>query len=419
MHRRDVEFHNDQGELLRGDLYLPLEAPRAWVIFAHCFTCAANWKAPVRIARALCRRNYAVLAFDFTGLGRSEGEFAETNFTTNVGDLVAAARWLETAQGSAPALLVGHSLGGAAALAAAADIDSVRAVATIAAPSRASHVANLLEEGAREEIERTGEGRVRIGGRPFTIRKQLLEDIERHDVPSNLGALRRALLVMHSPADDVVSIDEAAEIFVHALHPKSFVSLDGADHLLSRERDAEYAASVLAAWASRYVGGETEAAEAAGAGGAAAAGGAGEGAAIAATGATGFATEIVAAGHELVADEPVSLGGSDLGPTPYGLLSAALASCTSMTLQMYARRKGLALGTARVSVRHSRIHASDCAGCETREGKVDRFERELTLTGDLDEAARQRLAEIADRCPVHRTLQREVLIETVLADGER
>lgn len=406
MRKREVEFENDRGDVLHGDLYVPLKTPRAYVLFAHCFTCAANWKAPVRIARALCREGFAVLAFDFTGLGRSGGDFADTNFTTNVADLLAAARYLETAEGSGPALIVGHSLGGAAAIAASDDIASIRAVVTIAAPSTASHAAELLA-GARAEIEATGEGVVDIGGRPFRIKKQLLEDLERHDVPRNLARGGRALLVMHSPVDDVVPIDEASSIFVGAVHPKSFVSLDDADHLLSRERDAEYAAAVLSAWASRYVGGERGARvsrrETGGRD------------VVAQTGATGFATEVDAAGFELLADEPVAVGGSDLGPTPYDLLSAALATCTSMTLQMYARRKGLSLDTATVRVRHSRIHAEDCESCATREGKIDRFERELRLAGELTDAERRRLLEIADRCPVHRTLREEVLIETSVA----
>jgi uncharacterized OsmC-like protein/alpha-beta hydrolase superfamily lysophospholipase len=408
MRKKEVTFPNGNGDVLHGDLYVPVQSPRAYVLFAHCFTCAANWKAPVRIARALCHDGYAVLAFDFTGLGRSGGEFADTNFTTNVSDLAAAARHLESSEGAGPALLVGHSLGGAAALAAADDIASVKAVVTIAAPSRASHVADLLE-GARDDIESTGEGVVDIGGRPFKIKKQFLDDLERHDVPKNLKRMRSALLVMHSPLDEIVSIDEAGEIFLQAAHPKSFVSLDDADHLLSREPDAQYAAAVLAAWASRYVGGERRER--------AVLDDAGQ-AVVAMTGSTGFATEVSAAGHELIADEPVSVGGSDLGPTPYGLLAAALASCTSMTLQMYAQRKGLGLDSATVSVRHSRIHAEDCETCDTREGKIDRFDRELRLGGDLDDAARQRLREIADRCPIHRTLEGEVLIETVLADDD-
>lgn len=408
MRKQSVRFANERGETLQGDLYLPVHRPRAFVLFAHCFTCAANWKAPVRIARALCNDGFAVLAFDFTGLGRSEGEFAETNLTTNVADLLAAARYIESAHGDGPQLLVGHSLGGAAALAAADRIDGLKGVVTIGAPSEASHVTHLLGD-AVEEIEAKGEALVNIGGRSFPITKQLIDDLEAHSVPRNLSALRRALLIMHSPVDDVVAVSNAEEIFREAPYPKSFVSLDGADHLLSGERDAQHAAGVLAAWANRYV---DDAATAAGAETADEA----EHAVSAETGPDGFATGVDAAGHRLIVDEPAALGGSDLGPTPYELLAAALASCSSMTMQMYARRKGLALERASVRVRHSRVHAEDCETCETRDARIDRFDKEISLAGDLDEAARRRLLEIADRCPVHRTLKGEVLIETVSAD---
>ena len=406
MRKQTVRFSNDRGDALLGDLYEPVGEARASVLFAHCFTCAANWKATVRIARALASNGFAVLAFDFTGLGRSEGEFADTNFTTNVADLVAAARYLERAQGEGPAIVVGHSLGGTAALAAATEIASAKAVVTIAAPSSAAHVEHLLA-GGRDEIESAGEAVVDIGGRPFRIKQQLLHDLERQSVPANLRALRRALLVMHSPRDEIVPIAEATEIFSAALHPKSFVSLGDADHLLNNEADADYAAVVLAAWASRYV--DTAHASAA-------TDRTPDGAVVARTGAGGFLTEIDAAGHALVADEPVAVGGGNQGPTPYGLLAAALASCTSMTLQMYARRKGWPLEEASVSVRHSRVHAQDCEGCpQEPNAKIDRFDREVSVTGMLDAAARERLLEIAHRCPVHRTLEGKVVIETTLA----
>ena len=407
MRKQAVRFHNDQGDELHGDLYRPSRDPLAYAVFAHCFTCAANFKAPVRIARALCREGFATLAFDFTGLGRSGGEFAETNFTTNIADLVAAARYLKDVHGTGPAVLAGHSLGGTAALAAAADVDSCKAVVTIGAPSSASRIARLLE-GARQQIESAGEGVVDIGGRPFRIKKQLLEDIERHGDPQRLEHLHRALLIMHSPADAIVPVTDASEIFERASHPKSFVSLDDADHLLSRESDAEYVASVLGAWARRYLD----------AGAASASDEEGDGAVVAGTGASEFFTTIRAGRHELAADEPVRLGGSDQGPTPYDLVSAGLASCTSMTLQLYARRKGLALETATVRVRHSRVHAEDCEECETGSPKIDRFDRELLLEGDLDEAARRRLLEIAERCPVHRTLEAEAVIETTLTEPQ-
>jgi len=399
-----VEFQNRAGETLRGHLHWPMQNSRAFVLFAHCFTCTANIKAALAITRALVHEGFAVLRFDFTGLGASEGDFADTNFSTNVSDLIAAADYLASKH-RAPEILVGHSLGGTAVLAAAPDIESSRAVATIGAPAQAAHVANLLG-GSREALDTVGEATVDIGGRPFRVKKQFLDDLEQHGLPGTLNRLRKALLVMHAPLDAIVPIDNAGEIFGHALHPKSFVSLDDADHLLSREADARYAATVLAGWASRYIGAaeQDEALEST------------PGMVIARTGPAGFLTEISAAGHALIADEPASVGGEDAGPSPYDLLSGALASCTSMTLQMYARRKSLELTNVTVRVQHSKIHASDCENCETQTGRIDQFTRVIALDGNLDNAARQRLLEIADRCPVHQTLTRDVEILTQLAD---
>lgn len=400
MAKRKVQFENDQGHRLDGDIYLPAGRVRATALFAHCFTCTANVRAAVGIANALTELGFAVLTFDFTGLGDSEGEFADTNFSTNVADLIAAARFLADEYRAAD-LMIGHSLGGTAVLAAAPEVPSCRAVATIGAPAEAHHVAHLIAED-REEIERRGEAEVDIGGRPFKVKRQFLEDLERHSVAERLRGLGRALLVMHSPRDTIVSIDNAGTIFEHALHPKSFVSLDDADHLLSRAADAVYAARVLAAWATRFL--DLEAPPA-------------SDQVVSRTRQGGLVTALAARTHAWLADEPVEAGGTDLGPTPYELLGAALATCTSMTLQLYAERKGLALEEAVVGVRHDRIHATDCAECETKEGRIDRFERVITLTGELDEAARARLLEIADRCPVHRTLSGEIRIETRLGDG--
>lgn len=397
MSKRSVQFVNDQGLSLSGDLYAPAGRRRATALFAHCFTCTSDAKATVAIARALSQLGFAVLTFDFTGLGDSDGDFADSNFSTNVSDLVAAARFLNQTMGG-PDLMIGHSLGGTAVLAAAPNVEACRAVATIGAPADARHVTRLLG-GGRAALERDGEAEVKIGGRPFKIKRQLFDDLVRHGGLANLRALGRALLIMHSPRDTVVSIDNAAEIFEQALHPKSFVSLDDADHLLIRQRDARYAAHVLSAWAERFLE-DVEPTPVQGV--------------SASTDAGRLTTALAAGRHEWIADEPRDVGGDDLGPTPYDLLSAALASCTSMTLQLYARRKGLALDEARVHVAHDRMHAEDCAECETREGKIDRFTRRLVLLGSLDGAARQRLGEIADRCPVHRTLTREIRIETTL-----
>lgn len=404
MPAENVQFENARGEFLSGKLQLPdTGSPRACALFAHCFTCTKNIRAARTIADALCAEGIAVLRFDFAGLGQSEGEFADTNFSSNVSDLVAAAQYLE-ANLLAPELIIGHSLGGTAVLAAAPQIPSASVVATIGSPARASHVKHLFQHH-REEIETKGEATVNLAGRPFLIRRQFLDDLDKGGLPESLRSLRKALLVFHSPVDATVGIDNAGEIFSAAMHPKSFISLDKADHLLSRDEDARYVAKVLAAWAHKYIREEKPAAVSD------IEGSAGE--TVAQTSAGSLLTRISAAGHPLIADEPVSVGGTDSGPTPYDLLSASLAACTSMTLQMYARHKGLALESATVRVSHDRIHADDCASCKTTgSGKLDRFTRRITLEGSLTADERARMLEIADRCPVHRTLHSEVVVKT-------
>jgi uncharacterized OsmC-like protein/pimeloyl-ACP methyl ester carboxylesterase len=407
MREETVEFSNTRGNLLRGRVHVPLGDLRGFVLFAHCFTCSAASRAAVTIARALMHEGLGVLRFDFTGLGESQGDFATTTFSSNVEDLRAAAAFL-TDTYRAPSILVGHSLGGTAVLAAAPLIESCRAVVTIGAPAAATHVEGLLE-GAREQLETSDRARVNIGGRPFSVSREFLSDLKTQDLPDSVRGLRRALLIMHSPQDGIVSIDNAAEIFRHALHPKSFVSLDDADHLLSRAQDSRYAAQVLASWASRYLEDIAEPAVATGTAGADPRHADGV---RASTLAGGLATELVAGRFALQADEPEDLGGTDTGPTPYELLAGALASCTSMTLQMYAQRKQLALDEAQVRVRHTRVHAEDCADCESKTGRVERFERDILLRGELGTEQRQRLLEIADRCPVHRTLTGVIEIVT-------
>lgn len=404
-----LSFDNDHGETLAAHLDTPADgAPIAYALFAHCFTCSKNLRAVGHISRALCRRGIAVLRFDFTGLGESEGDFADTNFSSNVGDLVAAARFLE-AEYEAPAVLVGHSLGGAAVLLAAGQIESAKAVATIAAPADPAHVKNLLTE-ALEEIEGEGEAQVALAGRPFTIKKQFLRDLDAPNMHDAIRGLGRALLAFHGPLDNTVGIENATKIFKSAKHPKSFVSLDEADHLLSNEADAQYVGAVAAAWASRYVG-ESQAVQKATA--------ADDNRVTARTGPGGLRTEVVANGHALVADEPTDVpGGANTGPTPYDYLAAALGACTSMTLRMYADRKEWPLEEAITHVRHAKIYAEDCAHCDTQEGKLDRLERRVEATGDLTDEQRQRLVEIANKCPVHRTLEGEIDVVTSLADGE-
>jgi putative redox protein len=399
MPSRSIRFPAAQGHELAARLELPATTPRAYALFAHCFTCSKDSKGATYISQALAGRGIAVLRFDFTGLGMSGGDFADSNFSSNVGDLLAAANYLRE-QHQAPQLLVGHSLGGAAVLAAAHDIPEARAVSTIGSPYEPKHIAHLLRDG-KDQILTAGEAQVDIGGRPFTVRKQFLEDLERHDPAQTIGSLRKALLILHSPRDRIVDIGNAANIFMAARHPKSFVSLDDADHLLSRAEDAAYAAEVLAAWASRYLEQGTERVP---------------GVRVMEAGHGKFAQDILAGRHRLRADEPESAGGMDSGPSPYELLAAALGACTAMTIRMYAEHKKLPLEHVTVDLAHEKIHAADCAECETREGRIDRIERVITLEGDLDEAQRARLLEIANKCPVHRTLHSEVYIPTRLAD---
>jgi uncharacterized OsmC-like protein/alpha/beta superfamily hydrolase len=401
MRTERFDFPNARGQTLAALLHRPAGEPAAFALFAHCFTCGKDNLAAKRIAEALAERGIAVLRFDFTGLGASEGEFANTHFSSNIADLVAAADHLRRI-GRAPALLVGHSLGGAAVLAAAGQIPEARAVATIAAPSDPGHVTGLFKDQAAD-IRAEGEREVLLAGRPFRIRREFLDDVAEQNLLARVKELHKALLVLHSPIDDTVGIDNASQIFLAARHPKSFVSLADADHLLARRRDALYAANVIAAWAERYV----EAPPAV----------ASEDARVAVVSATGegkFQQSVAVGPHRFLADEPVAVGGMDSGPSPYDLLLASLGACTAMTLRLYADQKGLPLTGVSVTLTHAKIHAADCATCETKEGKIDRIERTIALEGSLDAAQRARLLEIADKCPVHRTLTSEVDIRTAL-----
>ncbi len=402
-----LNFEGATGEELAARLDLPEGTPRAYALFAHCFTCTKDIFAASRIAGGLADNGIAVLRFDFTGLGHSNGEFANTNFSSNVADLLKAADHLRKAY-EAPKLLVGHSLGGAAVLAAAPRVPEALAVATIGAPADPGHVQHLFQD-ARPEIEAKGEAEVLLAGRQFRIKKQFLEDIESHKLAEAIGSLRKALLVFHAPRDATVGIDNAGRIFAAAKHPKSFVSLDDADHLLTRKADGIYVANVLSAWATRYLDGEP-------AGKSMPALCAEPGTVVVQETGEGRFTQRIAAGkHLLSADEPPSVGGGDTGPTPYDLLLAGLGACTSMTLRLYAAHKKWPLERVTVTLRHDKIHAQDCADCETKEGRLDRIERRVAIDGPLDAAQRQRLLEIADKCPVHRTLESEVVVETALA----
>ena len=414
MRNEKVTFPGSAGTALAGRLDLPDAGPRAFALFAHCFTCSKDVLAASRIANALTGFGIAVLRFDFTGLGGSGGDFANTNFTSNVGDLVSAADYLREHH-QAPTILVGHSLGGAAVLAAAEHVPETRAVATIGAPAGTEHLLHLLSE-SRAEIEEKGEAEVCLASRPFRIRKQFLDDVSSQPQIERIQRLGVPLLVMHSPIDNTVGIDNARSIFEAARHPKSFVSLDGADHLLTRAADARFAASMLASWASRYL--DEGAAQAPDSSDSSAPAGIEQGVVVVSENGEGpYGQRITAGRHVLNADEPAPVG-QDTGPTPYDLLLAGLGACTSMTLRMYASRKQWPLESVTVTLRHSRIYAEDCADCATESGQLDRIDRVIRLEGALDAAQRRRLLEIADRCPVHRTLHSEVEVCTTIApDG--
>lgn len=401
MASKKVTFTGHDGSQLSASLELPARRPKAFALFAHCFTCGKDSVAAARISRALTEHGIAVLRFDFTGLGNSEGDFANTNFSSNVEDLVAAAAYLRQHH-QAPALLIGHSLGGAAVLAAARDIPESVAVATLAAPAEPDHVLQQFGTSSRDEISRTGEAVVSLAGRPFNIKRQFLDDLQDNRIDDSIANLGKALLVMHSPLDTQVGVDSASRIFLHAKHPKSFISLDKANHLLTRREDAEYAATVLAAWASHYLPMESVQPLPAGV------------VEVAASG-TGKFTQVVRSGrHVLAADEPTDVGGDDTGPGPYDYLLAGLGACTSMTLRLYADRKQIPLQGVSVRLQHARVHATDCDDCETTDGHIDEITRTLELSGELSEAQQADLLRIADRCPVHRTLENEIKVRTSL-----
>lgn len=396
-----LTFPGAQGDTLSARLERPVGPARAAALFAHCFTCSKDLKAIRRISRSLVEEGIAVFAFDFTGLGESEGSFADTNFSSNIEDLEAAARFMESEIG-APALLVGHSLGGAAVLAAAHRLESVRAVATIGAPSDLAHLVTTLEEAA-PELATASEAEITIAGRPFRIKRQLLDDLKEQRLIELVSTLGRPLMIFHSPVDETVSVDHAAVLYQAARHPKSFVSLDTADHLLlQKPEDAAFVGQVLAAWVKRYLppleddAPHRDLLDAV----------------VVESGPSGYATRIHAGRHHLWADEPVAVGGTDTGPNPYDLLLSALGACTTITLRMYADRKQWPLEGIRATLRHQKVHARDCEDCESETGYVDRIDQELTFLGPLDEAQRKRLLEIADKCPVHKTLHSEVVVDT-------
>ncbi len=401
---KKVEFVGSRGETLAARFDLPLAGkPRAYAIFAHCFTCSKDVLAASRISSGLANEGVATLRFDFTGLGHSDGEFANTNFSSNVDDLLAAADFL---RGSfqAPRLLVGHSLGGTAVLLAAAHIPEVRGLATIGAPASPIHVKKLFSSDL-DAIEKTGSANVIIAGRQFTIRKQFLEDLEAQDLSTSLGNLDSALLVLHSPTDATVDIENAAMIFQSAKHPKSFVSLDHADHLITQRADAEYAAEMIASWSKRYLPTEDEEKHE-------------DPSAIRLreSGLSKFAQDVQAGRHCLYADEPPSVGGKDLGPAPHDFVAIGLGACTAMTLRLYAEHKDIEVGTIGVDVEHGKLEGESTASKAATERRHHVFKLTIRVDGELDQDRRAKLLEIANKCPVHRTLDGPVRIETTIIE---
>ncbi len=398
-----IEFKGADGQTLSARLDKPTGQIRAYALFAHCFTCGKDIRGASAIAKALSKEGIAVLRFDFTGLGASEGEFANTNFTSNVQDLLAASRYMEETF-EAPQLLIGHSLGGTAVLAAASEIPSIRAIATIGAPSNTEHVTHHFKE-KEEEILEKGEAEIQLAGRPFKIKKQFIEDMRAQNMTDKIANLKKALLILHGPLDETVGIENASEIFRTAKHPKSFISLDGADHLLTKKEDAAYAASVIAGWAGRYIDTTPEEQK--------------ENrpekgvARVETTGNGKFQNRIFVGTHEMLADEPKGYGGDETGPTPYEYLAIALGACKSMTIKMYADHKKLPLQGVRVDVKHDKIHAEDCAECDQSQKQIDQFDCAVTVIGDeLTDDQKKRMVEISERCPVHKTLQNKVLVRT-------
>jgi putative redox protein len=392
-----IDFPNKQGEMLSGRLELPAGAPRTYALFAHCFTCSKDFIAANVISKTLAENGIGVLRFDFTGLGNSQGDFSNTNFSSNIDDLISACTYLAKEFGE-PELLIGHSLGGAAVLKAAEQMQHVKAVVTIAAPSDVHHLTRLFGDNI-ETIEQKGEADVTLAGRSFTVKKQFLDDIKGTSLLEGISTFRKALLILHAPFDKIVSIDHAEKIFRAAKHPKSFITLDSADHLLSRRSDARYVARVCAAWVDRYLPSVPEQQDIAE-----------KVVQVKARRGARFTQDIRTTDHHLVADEPLSFKGNNRGMNPYELLLASLGACTSMTMKMYAERKGIPLEDVVVELQHEKIHAKDCAECETKSGKIDKIFKKIELTGQLSDEQKDRLLEIAEKCPVKRTLKSEIIV---------
>lgn len=403
---KKVSFKGSEGNILSANLGLPASSPRAYAIFAHCFTCSKETIAAVRVSQKLTQLGIAVLRFDFTGLGNSQGDFSNTNFSSNIEDLICAANFLRENY-QAPQLLIGHSLGGAAVLAAGNDIAEVTAIATVGAPADPASVEQLLTSKI-DQIMEAGEAEVIIGERKFKIKKQFLDDIRNQNLLKKISNLKKELLLFHSPEDKIVNFKNAQLIFAAAPASKSFISLSHADHLLTQKRDAIYVADLLAIWASRYLKEPTlnisekndSVAEVV----------------VEETRESAFSQKITMRNHTLIADEPISFGGRDLGPNPYDLVLAGLGACTAMTIRWYANHYKYPLENVLVKLNHDKIHEKDCENCEEHSEKIDHIERIIELQGPLNEEQRKKLLEIANKCPVHKTLTSEIIIDTSLKE---
>lgn len=398
-----VSFKARDGKSIAGRLDRPLGPIRCFALYAHCFTCTKDILSATRICRFLAENGIATLRFDFRGLGDSEGDFSQTTFTDNVEDILSAYDFMQR-EYKIPEILIGHSLGGTTALVAASKLKEIKAVVTINSPCHPIHVKRHFVD-VEDEILWSGAGDVMIQGRPFKLQREFFDDLEKQDMKEVFKNLDAALLVLHSPNDETVNVKNANYIFSMARHPKSFIALDGVDHLITKEPDARYVAQVIHAWASRYallyndkkmpnIEGQVMVLES------------GEGK---------FREEIYMGVHKMIADEPPSVeGGQGSGPSPYDILLASLGACTAMTMRMYADYKKLPAYHARVNLTHRKIHGEDCADCEHKEGRIDIIDREIVLEGDLSAAQRQSLLEIAEKCPIHRTLLGEVKIKSYL-----
>lgn len=392
-----VDIQNDRGDTLSGVMEWPANGVvQAYAVFAHCFTCGKNSHAARHISKLLSSRGIAVLRFDFAGIGESEGKFADTNFSSNVQDLLTFIDYL-TEENMPPQLLIGHSLGGAAVLAAASQRGLVKAVATIGAPARPAHVAHLLPKGM-EKMAPEDTIKVKLGIHTMKMKKQFLDDIENQNTPEMLFGLHKAVLIAHSPEDEIVSIENAQQIFKNLHHPKSFLSLDGMTHLVLKKEQARYIANVVYEWAKRYitladfVSTDDK-----------------DPVVTAVLGGEKYTTAIRTGKHALVADEPKEMGGRNHGPSPYQYLSAGLAACTAMTIRMYVDRKGWDVGEIKVTVDHEKKHIKDS---QDKTGRVDHFVRTVHVEKEITEEQKNRIMKIADKCPVHRTLMGEVEIPT-------